>query len=174
MYILTEYITKTYHQIARISIYFTEVRIVILSYNFFHSIFENNILLGIDCHEDGAPSRIVVVGLHLLSSHGVDLLLVLLGVPLDLVGQLGMVQDDLLVPHLLDSIVVVALHGVVVLVDLDAQAATGGEVVWLGKMTKPVMLQTKCYFHIIIISLLFYLIRNYYSDNRQIINHIWF
>ena len=51
-----------------------------------------------------------------------------------------MVEDDLLVPHLLDGVVVVALHGVVVLVDLDAQAAAGGEVVRLGQVTQAVML----------------------------------
>ena len=53
-----------------------------------------------------------------------------------------MVEDDLLVPHLLDSVVVVALHGVVVLVDLDAQAAAGGKVVRLGQVTQAVMLHS--------------------------------
>ena len=51
-----------------------------------------------------------------------------------------MVEDDLLVPHLLDGVVVVALHRVVVLVDLDAQAAAGGEVVRLGQVTQAVVL----------------------------------
>ena len=64
----------------------------------------------------------------------------LLGVPLDLVGQLRMVEDDLLVPHLLDGVVVVALHRVVVLVDLDPQAATGGEIVRLREMAEAVVL----------------------------------
>ena len=59
---------------------------------------------------------------------------------LDPLGQLRMVEDDLLVPHLLDGVVSVALHGVVVLVDLDAQAAAGGEVVRLGQVAEAVVL----------------------------------
>ena len=59
---------------------------------------------------------------------------------LDPLGQLRMVEDDLLVPHLLDGVISVALHGVVVLVDLDAQAAAGGEVVRLGQVAQAVVL----------------------------------
>ena len=55
-------------------------------------------------------------------------------------GQLRMVEDDLLIPHLLDGVVSVALHGVVVLVDLDAQAPAGGEVVRLGQVAQAVVL----------------------------------
>ena len=51
-----------------------------------------------------------------------------------------MVQQHLLLPHLLDGLVRVALQGVVVLVDLDAQAAAGGEVVRLGQVTQAVVL----------------------------------
>ena len=51
-----------------------------------------------------------------------------------------MVQQHLLLPHLLNSLVSVALQGVVVLVDLDAQAAAGGEVVRLGQVTEAMML----------------------------------
>ena len=56
------------------------------------------------------------------------------------VGDLWVVQEHLLLPHLLDSLVCVALQGVVVLVDLDAQAAAGGEVVRLGQVTQAVVL----------------------------------
>ena len=59
---------------------------------------------------------------------------------LDPLSQLRVVQNDLLVPHLLDGVVVVALHRVVVLVDLDAQAAAGGEVVRLGQVTQTMVL----------------------------------
>ena len=59
---------------------------------------------------------------------------------LDSLCQLGVVEDDLLVPHLLDGVVMVALHGVVVLVDLNAQPAAGGEVVRLGEVAQAVVL----------------------------------
>ena len=54
--------------------------------------------------------------------------------------NLGMVEDNLLVPHLLDGVVSVALHGVVVLVDLYSESAARGEVVRLGKVTQTMML----------------------------------
>ena len=56
------------------------------------------------------------------------------------VGDLWVVQEHLLLPHLLDSLVCVALQGVVVLVDLDAEAANSGEVVRLGQVTQAVVL----------------------------------
>ena len=56
------------------------------------------------------------------------------------VSELGVVEQHLLLPHLLDGLVGVALQGVVVLVDLDAQAAAGGEVVWLGQVAQAVVL----------------------------------
>merc|ERR1719397_2250543 len=52
----------------------------------------------------------------------------------------GMVKDNLLLPHVLNCVVGVNLNWVVVLVDLDAKSSTGGEVVWLRKMTKAVVL----------------------------------
>ena len=51
-----------------------------------------------------------------------------------------MVHENLLLPHLLDGVVVVALHGVVVLVDLDAQPAAGGEVIGLRQVAEAVVL----------------------------------
>ena len=51
-----------------------------------------------------------------------------------------MIHDQLLVSHLLNSIISVALHGVVVLVDLYSESAARGEVVRLGKVTQTMML----------------------------------
>ena len=51
-----------------------------------------------------------------------------------------MIQEHFLLSHLLDSIISVALHGVVVLVDLYSESATRGEVVRLGKVTQTMML----------------------------------
>merc|ERR1719305_1544347 len=51
-----------------------------------------------------------------------------------------MVKDNLLLPHVLNCVIGVNLNWVVVLVNLNAKSATGGEVVWLGKMTKAVVL----------------------------------
>ena len=102
------------------------------------------LLLSVDCHQHGRAARVVVVGLHLLRRQGVHLLLGFLptfncviilidssiyeliylcnfkkyhlGVSLQyFLCNLGMVEDNLLVPHLLDGVVSVALHGVVVL-----------------------------------------------------------
>ena len=51
-----------------------------------------------------------------------------------------MVKDDLLLAHVLDGVVGVHLNGVVVLVDLDAQPAAGGEVVRLRQVAQAVVL----------------------------------
>ena len=56
------------------------------------------------------------------------------------VSKLWMIQEHFLLSHLLDSIISVALHGVVVLVDLYSESATRGEVVRLGKVTQTMML----------------------------------
>ena len=58
----------------------------------------------------------------------------------NLVRQLWMINEHLLLSHLLNSLVSVALHGVVVLVNLNAKSAACGEVVRLGKMSQTVML----------------------------------
>ena len=52
-----------------------------------------------------------------------------------------MIQEHFLLSHLLDSIISVALHGVVVLVDLYSESATRGEVVRLGQVTQTMMLK---------------------------------
>ena len=70
----------------------------------------------------------------------------------DLVGQLWMINEHLLLSHLLNGVVSIALHGVVVLVDLDSKLATGGKVVRLGKMTQTMMLhclEKKKYFTVV-------------------------
>ena len=51
---------------------------------------------------------------------------------LPLLHQFGVGQHLPVLGHLLDYGLVVALDGAVVLVDLDAQLATGGEVLRLG------------------------------------------
>ena len=114
-------------------------------------------LLSVDCHQDCAPLRIVVVGFHFLRGQWIHLILVLLlirrletelfyisylSISLEhLLRNLWMIHDQLLVSHLLNSIISVALHGVVVLVDLYSESATRGEVVRLGKMTQTMMLK---------------------------------
>ena len=69
--------------------------------------------------------------LHLLLDEGVVVLPGRLQV-LPLLHQLGVGQHLPVLGHLLDDGLVVALDGAVVLVDLDAQLATGGEVLRLG------------------------------------------
>merc|ERR1711962_114937 len=61
------------------------------------------------------------------------------------VGQFRMIDDNLLLPHVLDGFICVALNWVVVLVDFNAKASTGGEVVRLGKVTKSMMLHSLKY-----------------------------
>merc|ERR1719389_794457 len=95
-----------------------------------------------DGHQHGASFRVPVVGSSFLCRNRIHLLLlVLLSVAFKkLVGQFGMIDDDLLLSHVLDGFICVALNRIVVLVDFNAEATTSGEVVGLGKVTESMML----------------------------------
>merc|ERR1719430_2228352 len=101
-------------------------------------------LLSMNSHEDRTLFRVPVVGPGLLGSQGVHLvLLVLLCVALqNFLSQFWMINNDFLFSHVFNSIIVVALYRVVVLVDLYSQASTSGEVIWLWKMSKTMVLHS--------------------------------
>merc|ERR1712013_922824 len=53
-----------------------------------------------------------------------------------------MINDYFLFSHIVDCLVSIAFDRVVVLVDLYSQASTSGEVIWLWKMSKAMVLHS--------------------------------
>merc|ERR1719397_1658517 len=100
------------------------------------------LLLSLDCLKYSRSFWIPVVGAEFLGCQWIHLLMLLTVCLEDLVSDLRVIHNNLLLPHLLDSVVVVALHRVVVLVDLNAQPAAGGEVVRLREVTQAVVLHS--------------------------------
>merc|ERR1719213_576871 len=100
--------------------------------------------LSMNSHEDRTLLRVPVVGPSLLGSQGVHLvLLVLLCVALkNFLSQLWMINNNFLLSHVFNSIIMVALDRVIVLVDLYSQASNSGEVIWLWKMSKAMVLHS--------------------------------
>merc|ERR1719213_568360 len=101
-------------------------------------------LLSMNSHEDRTLLRVPVVGSCLLGSQRVHLvLLVLLCVALQkFLSQLWMINNNFLLSHVFNSIIMVALDRVIVLVDLYSQASNSGEVIWLWKMSKAMVLHS--------------------------------
>jgi len=97
-----------------------------------------------DSHENRALGWVPVVGPRLLGSNGVYLVfLVLLCVALQkFISKFGMINNNFLLSHVLNGVIVVALDRVVVLVDLYSQASTSGEVIRLWKMSKTMVLHS--------------------------------
>ena len=56
------------------------------------------------------------------------------------VSEFWMIHNNLLLSHIVNSLVSVTLNRVVVLVDLYSQASAGGEVIRLGQVAKTMVL----------------------------------
>jgi len=101
-------------------------------------------LLSIYSHHHCASFWVEISRFQLLSCYGVHLLLfVLLGIALEkFISELWMINNNFLFSHIVDCLVSIALDRVVVLVDLYSQASTSGEVIWLWKMSKTMVLHS--------------------------------
>ena len=53
-----------------------------------------------------------------------------------------MVNENFLLSHLFNSVVMIALYGVVVLINLNTKSATGCEVIWLWQMSQTMVLHS--------------------------------
>merc|ERR1719318_1347572 len=77
---------------------------------------------------------------HLLGTGRVPVL-VLLGIHLnEFVSYVWKVHDNFLLSHILNSTISIALHRVVILVYLNTQLPTSGEVIWLWHVSQTMVL----------------------------------